>query len=240
MPEKPAGLRLAGVDAGYGHATVVRGLNLDVAPGEVVALLGPNGAGKTTSLLTISGVLRPKAGSISLDGADLVGKAPEAVAQAGVCQVPEGRGLFGELTVLENLKMGLKKRGTIDGVFETLPALRPLRRRRVSLLSGGEQQMLAVGRAMARRPRLLLLDEMSMGLAPQIVERLLEAIRTMARDNSTAVLLVEQHVPIALEFSDRAYVLVHGQIVLKGPAESFRGRVHEIQAEYLGSGSLRG
>jgi branched-chain amino acid transport system ATP-binding protein len=221
--------------AGYDHAAVVRGLVLSVGRGEVVALLGANGAGKTTTLRVVSGIVRPMGGRVVFGGVDLVSVSASARARLGIAHVPEGRGIFFGLTVAEHFR--LSHRGEVldpEVAYGYFPALRELRGRRAGLLSGGEQQMLAVGRALARRPRLLLLDELSLGLAPVIVERLLPVVRGYAVESGCAVLLVEQHVHLALEFADRGYVLSHGEIVLTGQADQLRNDRHLLITSYLG------
>ena len=228
-------LTLDGLTAGYDEAAVIRGVGLDVNAGEVVALLGPNGAGKTTTLRTISGLVKPMGGRILLDGRDLARSAPSARARLGIAHVPEGRGLFFGLTVAEHFRVA--HRGErIDAAlaYEYFPKLEELQGRRAGLLSGGEQQMLAVGRALARAPRLLLLDELSLGLAPVIVEWLLPVVRQFAQERDCAVLLVEQHVHLALEVADRGYVLTHGEIVLHDDAERLRADRQLLIASYLG------
>jgi branched-chain amino acid transport system ATP-binding protein len=232
-------LRIDGLSAGYDAATVVRGLDLHVEAGEVVALLGPNGAGKTTTLRAISGIVKPMAGTISFDGTDLARLHPAARARLGIAHVPEGRGVFFGLTVAEHFRLGHRtEQLDADAAYEYFPALARLRDRRVGLLSGGEQQMLALGRALARRPRLLLLDEMSLGLAPIIVERLLPVVADYARESSCAVLLVEQHIHVALKVADRGYVLAHGELVMHDTAEVL-GRDHDlILSSYLGETSM--
>jgi branched-chain amino acid transport system ATP-binding protein len=227
-------LEIDDIHAGYGKIAVVRDLSISVDAGEVVALLGPNGAGKTTTLLSVSGVVRPTRGAIKVCGRNVLGMRPDRVARAGVAHVPEGRGLFFGLTVAENLRVGLSGHADVDWVFDLLPELKRLIHRRAGLLSGGEQQMLSLGRALGRHPRLLLLDEMSLGLAPVIVERLLAAVRRLAKETGTGVLIVEQHVPLVLDVSNRAYVLVHGTLALTGQSADLRSNVDEIQARYLG------
>jgi branched-chain amino acid transport system ATP-binding protein len=223
--------------AGYRGVPVVRELNLEVRPGEVVALLGPNGAGKTTTLETIAGLHRPISGAVELSGESIGGKPAYVLAQRSLALVPEGRALFPGLTVREHLRLAAG-RGQLAGreeeLLEMLPELRKCLGRKAGLLSGGEQQMLAVGRALVTRPRLLLVDEMSLGLAPVIVERLLPILRRAADELGSSVLFVEQHVALALEISDRAYVLAHGRIRLEGPAAELRERRELLAASYLG------
>jgi branched-chain amino acid transport system ATP-binding protein len=236
----PSGHALAvrDLNAGYRGVPVVRELNLEVRPGEVVALLGPNGAGKTTTLETIAGLHRPISGTVELSGEGIGGKPAHILARRGVALVPEGRALFPGLTVHEHLRLaGRRGRGSArpeDELLEMLPELRKCLGRKAGLLSGGEQQMRAVGRALVTRPRLLLVDEMSLGLAPVIVERLLPILRRAASELGSSVLFVEQHVALALEISDRAYILTHGRIRLEGAAAELRGRRELLAASYLG------
>ena len=228
-------LQVEGLAAGYFGSPVIRDISITVAPGEVVALLGPNGAGKTTTLETISGLNTPMAGSISLFGESIGARATHLLARGGLALVPEGRALFFGLTVREHLRLARGKGGVAEReLLELLPELEKCLERKAGLLSGGEQQMLAVGRALVSRPKILLVDEMSLGLAPVIVERLLPILRRVADELGTAVLFVEQHVALALEVADRAYVLTHGRIVLKGPAVDLRANPHLIAASYLG------
>jgi ABC-type branched-subunit amino acid transport system ATPase component len=228
-------LAIESLAAGYDGAPVVRDLDLTVAAGEVVALLGPNGAGKTTTLKAISGIVRPLGGRIVYAGADTRGVTPERLARQGVAHVPEGRGLFFGLTVAEHFRLGHRgERLDAGQAYKYFPALGELRNRPAGLLSGGEQQMLAVARALVRRPRLLLLDELSLGLAPVIVERLLPVVREYAHESGCAVLVVEQHVQLALEIADRGYVLSHGEVVLHRSAQELRADEQLLVASYLG------
>ena len=230
-------LSLDGLSAGYDGPPVIRDITLSVAPGEVVALMGANGAGKTTTLRAISGLLKPAAGSVSLDGRNQAGVSPTARVRAGIVHVPQDRGIFFGLTVAEHFRLD-GHGDDHEAAFEHFPLLRDLRARRAGLLSGGEQQMLAIARALLREPKLLLLDELSLGLAPIIVERLLPVIRATADNNGTAVLLVEQHVHLALEIADRGYVLSHGEIALQDSAERLRGDRSLLTASYLGESAV--
>src|SRR3954453_431132 len=236
MPEL---LEVDALAAGYNGTPVVRDLTLNVAAGEVVALLGPNGAGKSTTLNTIAGLLPRIGGNVRLEGQDVDGLPAHRRARLGVSLVPEGRSLFFGLTVREHLKLaatGDKLRR--EQLIELLPELEKCLDRKAGVLSGGEQQMLAVGRALVSVPRILLVDEMSLGLAPVIVERLLPVLRRVAEDLGAGVLFVEQHVSLALEVADRAYVLSHGRLVLEGAAADLRGRRELLRASYLGEAAV--
>jgi branched-chain amino acid transport system ATP-binding protein len=236
MPDTAAPrLEVRGLAAGYLGVPVVRDLDVTVAPGEVVALFGPNGAGKTTTLDTIAGLQEPLGGTVELDGEDVTGRPAYKLARDGVALVPEGRALFFRLTVREHLRLAHTKGSLADrDMLEMLPELEKCLGRKAGVLSGGEQQMLAVGRALVSRPRLLLVDEMSLGLAPVIVARLLPILRRVADDLGTGVLFVEQHVGLALRVADRAYVLSHGRIVLEGSAQELRERPDLLRSSYLG------
>ena len=231
----PPMLAIEALTTGYDGAPVLRNLDLDVGAGEVVALLGPNGAGKTTTLRAISGIVHPLAGRIRLAGEDLARRSPAARARLGLAHVPEGRGLFFGLTVAEHLRLGAPgERLDADAAYCYFPALALLADRRAGLLSGGEQQMLALARALARRPRVMLLDEPSLGLAPVIVEHLLPIVSTYAEESGCAVLLVEQHIQIALAVADRGYVLSHGELVIHEGADVLRADHELILSSYLG------
>lgn len=234
-------LELRGVTAGYGSVEALRGLSLEVTEGTTVALLGRNGAGKTTTLRVISGVVRPSAGEVWFQGERLDGQAPDTVARRGVAHVPEGRRVFGGLTVMENLAAGAhwrrlprpEVRREAERVLEIFPALAKHRRQPAGSLSGGEQQMLAIARALVGHPRLLMVDEPSLGLSPVLVEELYERLQQLNRQERVTVLLVEQYVDLALEFAEYAYVLEKGALVLDGPATELESHP-EVVAAYVG------
>jgi branched-chain amino acid transport system ATP-binding protein len=235
MAGTDAVLELNNLSVGYDRAQVVRDLTLTVRSGEVVALLGPNGAGKTTTLRAISGLLKHGAGAVRFGDADLAGVTPAARSKLGIAHVPSDRGLFFGLTVAEHFRLdGHGSPAAVDAAFDHFPALRKLKDRKAGLMSGGEQQMLAISRALARKPRLLMLDEMSLGLAPVIVGRLLPVVREYATASGTGVLLVEQHVQMALMIADRGYVLSHGELSASGTADELRGDAERLAASYLG------
>ena len=210
-------LELDTVDVRYGRVAAVRGLTLEVAAGEIVGLIGPNGAGKSTTLHAITGLVPPAAGDVRLAGRSLRGRRPEAIARAGIALVPEGRRIFGEFSVEENLRLGLAARrgngaaSALDGVYELFPVLAEMRRRHAGALSGGQQQQLAIGRALVAGPDVLLLDEPSLGLAPAIVELVFDALAAI-RERGVTVLLVEQRAQRTVAFADRTYVLGNGEL----------------------------
>jgi len=223
------------IKAGYGQVTIVPSFELAADAGTVVAVLGPNGAGKTTLLSTLAGLLPAQAGSVSIAGDTVKNGRPAAAARAGLVLVPDDRALFTTLTVTENLKAAQGKHTTsIDDVIDMFPALGNRRKVTAGNLSGGEQQMLAVARALVQEPKVLLIDEMSMGLAPIIVEELLPMVRRIADQTDSVVVLVEQHVGLALEIADRAMVLVHGDVQLDRPASELIAKPELLEAAYFG------
>jgi len=232
-------LEVDGVEAGYGHLRVLHGVSLAVREREVVSLVGPNGAGKTTLLRTIVGLLRPRAGRILLDGARIDGLAPEVIARRGIALVPEGARVFPEMTVLDNLRMGAvipraraRRAETLEAVLEMFPRLRERAGQPARTLSGGERQMLAMGRALMATPRLLLLDEPSLGLQPSLVRALIENVRRISEGGVT-VFLVEQNIHISLPLSHRAYVLEEGRIVLEDAGPALLANP-QVRVSYLG------
>jgi branched-chain amino acid transport system ATP-binding protein len=233
-------LKLDDVHASYGPVLAVRGVSLEVPDGGVVAVLGANGAGKTSTLRAISGLLRPSQGSIEFEGKRIDRLAPERIVQMGISQVPEGRQIFADLSVMENLRLGAFLRNDGDGirrdlelVFSHFPVLAERRKQEAGTLSGGEQQMLAIGRALMAKPRLLLLDEPSLGLAPMLVREIFRVIKTLNEEAGITVLLVEQDANMALSLAQYAYVVETGRVALHDTAEDLR-RNEEVRRVYLG------
>lgn len=229
-------IRTTNLMAGYGQSKVVRDLNISVNAGEVVCLLGANGAGKSTTLLTIAGAIPSLGGDVEVLGEKVVSGNAHKVARRGLSIVPEGRGLFYRLTTAENLRLRHHRQSSVavEEVLELFPALKPLMNRRSALLSGGEQQMLALAGALLSDPKVMMIDEMSLGLAPIIVEQLLPIVRRIADERNVGVLLVEQHVSAALSISDRGYVLAHGEVSAEGDVEQLRRDAKKLEDSYLG------
>ncbi|WP_067662762.1 ABC transporter ATP-binding protein [Nocardia miyunensis] len=225
------------VDAGYAKGRpCVRGFDLSLADGEVLCLLGPNGAGKTTLLMTLAGLLPGLGGTVTIAGTSVKPGQARAASRAGLVLVPDDRSLFTGLTVEQNLELAGKRSGpAVTDIVDYFPRLGERLGVTAGMLSGGEQQMLAIGRALMQKPKVLLIDELSMGLAPVIVESLLPVIRRVADDNGTAVILVEQHVRLALEIADTAIVLAHGRDVLRGSATELAADPEQIERAYLGT-----
>ena len=232
-------LELRGLEAAYGDVPVLSGVTLEVGAGEIVALLGPNGAGKSTLLGCVSGLVRPRAGSVSWEGKNLLTIPPHLIVERGLAVVPEGRRLFGSMTVEDNLELGAfspraraARMASLGRVFALFPDLRARRRQVVRALSGGQQQMVAVGRALMASPRLLMLDEPSLGIAPQLVRAILDALVEINRAG-VAILLVEQNVRAALTLAHRAYILEGGRVVGEGAGADLLGDPH-VRRAYLG------
>ena len=232
-------LEASDLRASYGPMEVLHGIAFEIQAGSILALLGANGAGKTTTLRVISGLLRPTSGSFEFDGKRIDGWSPDRLVRAGIVQVPEGRQIFAELTVRENLLLGGYARRDLGAarqeaprVFDYFPRLRERLQQRAGTLSGGEQQMLAIGRALMARPRLLVLDEPSLGLAPMLVKEIFRVISEI-RAAGTTVLLVEQNAHMALDVADRAYVLETGRVILSDRSAALRQR-EEVRRAYLG------
>ena len=233
-------LELREVEVAYGNIRALKGISLTVAEGELVTLIGANGAGKSTTLKTISGLLRPKAGTLLYQDQSLDRLHPHQIVALGISHCPEGRHLFGRLTVTENLRLGAVQRRDreevprdIEHVYKLFPVLKDRRAQLAGTLSGGEQQMLAIGRAMMSRPRLLLLDEPSLGLAPILVGLIFETIQQLKREGTT-ILLVEQNARLALDIADRAYVMETGRVTLEGPATGLK-QDPQVEHTYLGT-----
>lgn len=232
-------LKINDINVYYGAIHAIKGISLEVNEGEIVTLIGANGAGKSTTLRTISGLLKPKTGTIEFEGKNIAGMAAQNIVKAGISQVPEGRRVFAEMTVMENLELGAFIRKDKDGiaqdlkkVFERFPRLEERKNQEAGTLSGGEQQMLAMGRALMSRPRLLLLDEPSMGLAPLLIREIFSIIEDINKTGTT-ILLVEQNANMALSIANRAYVLETGRITLSGDAKELAAS-EDVRKAYLG------
>ena len=238
MPEKPV-LQLANIETYYGPVMAIRGVSLEVRAGQIVALLGANGAGKTTVLKTISGAMDPQKGTVEVDGQPIQGRDPDAIARMGVAHVPEGREVFPFLTVEDNLRIGAFTRSDFSAeddlqtVYGYFPVLKKKRRQRAGFLSGGQQQMLAIGRALMLDPRIMLLDEPSLGLAPKLVREIAAIIRRINRERGVTILLVEQNARMALDVADYGYLMEIGRVVMEDTAERL-GKATDVQEFYLG------
>ncbi|MCH8949026.1 MAG: ABC transporter ATP-binding protein [Chloroflexi bacterium] len=233
-------LSLRNVHAAYGSVLALRGISLEAPEGKIISVLGANGAGKSSTLRAISGLLRPSEGTIEFDGKPIDRTPPEKIVQMGISHVPEGRQIFTELTVMENLRLGAYTRrdgdavkSDIDRIFSYFPVLGERAKQQAVLLSGGEQQMLAIGRALMAKPRLLLLDELSLGLAPILVREIFEIIRKINEEEGLTILLVEQDASLALSIAGYGYVLESGAVVLEDTAEQLRGN-ESVRQSYLG------
>ena len=232
-------LRVSDVSASYGPIQALRGVSLEVSEGQIVALLGANGAGKSSTLKVISGILRPSGGSVEFLGQPIHRRSPESIVSLGISHVPEGRELFAELTVEENLRLGAYTRrdsaikGDIQRIFTYFPLLAEREKQPAGSLSGGEQQMLAIGRGLMARPKLLLLDEPSLGLAPTVVQEIFQIIKTINREEGLTVLLVEQNATMALRVSQYGYVLETGRIALAAEAAELKEN-ETVRRSYLG------
>ena len=233
-------LKVNGLKAGYGAVNILWDISFEVKDGEIVAILGSNGAGKTTMVRTITGILKAAEGSVLFDSAELARKSPRFILDHGIVQVPEGRQLFTEMTVLENLEMGAFSKETkqhfnenLEKAYQWFPRLKERARQAAGTLSGGEQQMVAVARALIGMPKLLILDEPSLGLAPNIVDNILDVAKAMARDEGLSVLLVEQDITKALACADRGYVIENGRIALEGTSAELQANEH-VKKAYLG------
>ena len=239
--ERPMVLEVEGIDAFYGTIQALRGVSIDVREGEIVTLIGANGAGKSSTLRAINGILHPRRGRIRFEGKDITRSAPHEIVKQGIAQSPEGRRLFPRMTVTENLEMGAFQRNDraeirqdMERVYGLFPRLQERRDQKAGTMSGGEQQMCAIGRAMMARPKLLLLDEPSLGLAPIFVERIFEIIEQINKQG-VSILLVEQNALMALEAADRGYVLETGKIVLADEAKALADN-EQVRKAYLGAG----
>ena len=234
-------LKLENINSYYGKIHALKDVSMEINQGEIVALLGSNGAGKSTTLKTISGIIKPKNGSITWNGENIVGKSVHSIVEMGIIHVPEGRRIFGGLTILENLELGAftvrkNKQAVQDGIenaFNLFPRLKERQKQLAGTLSGGDQQMLAISRGLMAQPKLLMLDEPSMGLAPIIVQEIMENIRSISKTGTT-ILLIEQNAKAALKLADRGYVIETSQIIMHEPAEVLRADDKIIKA-YLGA-----
>lgn len=233
-------LKLENIASGYGNKLAIKNVTLEIREGEIITLIGANGAGKSTTLMTICGVIGCRNGTIDFQGQKIQSKAPDEIVKLGICQVPEGRHIFPQLTVKENLDMGAFLRNDkeeikrdIEYVFELFPILEERKNQDGGNLSGGEQQMLAMSRALMARPKLLLLDEPSMGLAPLVIKQIFEIIKQINKESNTTIFLVEQNANQALHIADRAYVMETGEITLSGDAQELLEN-KDIQKAYLG------
>jgi len=236
-------LKISNVETFYGKIQALRGVDLDVNDGEIVSLIGSNGAGKSTLLMTISGVNKARRGNIVFNGENIENKEPHKIVDMGICQVPEGRRIFSRLTVEENLRLGAhaNEKGKhfendIKEVYDLFPVLSDRKTQRGGTLSGGEQQMLAIGRALMSKPKVLLLDEPSLGIAPKLVNQIFVSIKNINKEKNVTIFLVEQNAKKALELADRAYVLVNGKVTIKGPGQELL-KNKDIQAAYLEGGA---
>ena len=236
-------LKISNVETFYGKIQALRGVDLDVNDGEIVSLIGSNGAGKSTLLMTISGVNKAKKGNIVFNGENIENKQPHKIVDMGICQVPEGRRIFSRLTVEENLRLGAhaNEKGRyfendIKEVYDLFPVLSDRKTQRGGTLSGGEQQMLAIGRALMSKPKVLLLDEPSLGIAPKLVNQIFLSIKNINKEKNVTIFLVEQNAKKALELADRAYVLVNGKVTIKGSGQELL-KNKDIQAAYLEGGA---
>jgi len=236
-------LKISNVETFYGKIQALRGVDLDVNQGEIVSLIGSNGAGKSTLLMTISGVNKAKRGNIVFNGENIENREPHKIVDLGICQVPEGRRIFSRLTVEENLRLGAhaNEKGKyfetdIKEVYDLFPVLSDRKTQRGGTLSGGEQQMLAIGRALMSKPKVLLLDEPSLGIAPKLVNQIFISIKNINKEKNVTIFLVEQNAKKALELADRAYVLVNGRVTIKGSGQELL-KNKDIQAAYLEGGA---
>ena len=236
-------LKISNVETFYGKIQALRGVDLNVNEGEIVSLIGSNGAGKSTLLMTISGVNKAKRGNIVFNGENIENKEPHKIVDMGICQVPEGRRIFSRLTVEENLRLGAhaNEKGKfyendIKDVYDLFPVLSDRKIQRGGTLSGGEQQMLAIGRALMGKPKVLLLDEPSLGIAPKLVNQIFISIKNINKEKNVTIFLVEQNAKKALELADRAYVLVNGKVTIKGSGQELL-KNKDIQAAYLEGGA---